>query len=67
MLKPLYYTKFVVFAHTSSNFFSMKTLKTIHEFCMVNLPYHNDHVKNFSMQIFTAVMGNRGNKGIPLF
>jgi len=45
----------------------MKTLRTIHEFCMVNLPYHNEYVKFFSMQIFTAFMGNRGNKSIPLF
>jgi len=41
----------------------MKTLRTIHEFCMVNLPYHNEYVKIFSTQIFTAVMGNRGDKG----
>jgi len=67
ILRPLYYTKFVVFAQTSSNFFSMKTLRTIHEFCMVNLPYNNEYVKIFSMQIFTAVMGNWGDKGIPLF
>jgi len=45
----------------------MKTLRTIHEFCMVNVPYHNEHVKIFSMQILTVVMGNRGHKGIPLF
>jgi len=44
----------------------MKALRTIHEFCMVNLPYHNECVKSFSMQIFTAVMGNLGNKGTPL-
>jgi len=25
----------------------MKTLRTIHEFCMVNLPYHNEYVKFF--------------------
>jgi len=45
----------------------MKTLRTIHEFCVVNLPYHNEYVKIFSMQIFTTVMGNRGDKGTPLF
>jgi len=45
----------------------MKTLRTIHEFCMANLPYHNEYVKIFSTQIFTAVIGNRGNKGTPLF
>jgi len=45
----------------------MKTLRTIHEFCMVNLLYHNEYVKIFSKQIFTAVMGNRGDKGTPLF
>jgi len=45
----------------------MKTLRTIHEFCMVNLPYHNEYVKKLSTQIFTAVMGNRGHKGTPLF
>jgi len=44
----------------------MKTLRTIHEFCMVNLPYHNENVKSFLTQIFTAVMGNRGDKGTPL-
>jgi len=45
----------------------MKTLRTIHEFCMVNLPYHNKYVKIFSMQIFTAVIGNQGNTGTSLF
>jgi len=45
----------------------MKALRTIHEFCMVNLPHHNEYVKKFSTQIFTAVMGNRGDKGTPLF
>jgi len=45
----------------------MKTLRTIHEICMVNLPYHNEYVKNFSTPIFTVVMGNRGDKGTPLF
>ena len=45
----------------------MKTLRTVHEICMVNLPYHNEYVKNFSTPIFTAVMGNRGDKGTPLF
>jgi len=45
----------------------MKTLRTIHEFCTVNLPYHNEYVKIFSTQIFTAVMGNQRDKGIPLF
>jgi len=44
----------------------MKTLRIIHEFCMVNLSYHIEYVKNFSMQIFTAVMGNRGDK-VPHF
>jgi len=44
----------------------MKTLRTIHEFCMVNLRYHNEYVKIFSTEIFTAVMGNRGNKGFPI-
>jgi len=34
---------------------------------MVNLPYNNEDVKKFSTQIFTVVMGNRGNKGTPLF
>jgi len=33
-----------------SNFFSMKTLRTIHEFCMVNLSYHNEYVKKFSLR-----------------
>jgi len=55
------------FVQILSNFFSMKTLRTIHEFCVVNLPYHNEYVKKFSMQIFTAVMGNQGDKGTPLF
>jgi len=45
----------------------MKTLRTIHEFCMVNLPYNNEDMKIFPTQIFTAVMGNRGDKGTPLF
>jgi len=63
----IYYTKLVVFAQGLSNFFSMKTLRTIHEFCMVNLPYHNEYVKILSTQIFTAVMGNRGDKSTPLF
>jgi len=45
----------------------MKILRTIHEFCMENLPYHNNYVKKFSTQIFTAVMGNRGDKDTPLF
>jgi len=54
------------FVQTLSIFFSMKTLRTIHEFCMVNLPYHNENVKSFLTQIFTAVMGNRGDKGTPL-
>jgi len=44
----------------------MKTLRTIHEFCMVNLPCHNEYVKKFSTQIFKAVIGNRGDKGNPL-
>ena len=65
--RPFSYTEFVVFAQTSSNFICMKTLRTIHEFCMVNLSYHNEYVKIFSMQTFTAVMGNQGNKGTPLF
>jgi len=55
------------FVQSFSNFFSMKTLRTIHELCMVNLPYHNEDVKNFSTQIFTAVIGNRGQKGTTLF
>jgi len=42
----------------------MKTLRTIHEFCMVTLPYHNEYVKIFSTHIFIAVMGNQGT---PLF
>jgi len=54
-------------AGVSVKFFSMKTLRTIHEFCMVNLPYHNEYVKKFLMQIFTAVMGNRVDKCTPLF
>ena len=53
----------MVFAQILSKFISMKTLRTIHEFCMVNLPYHNEYAKIFSTQIFTAVMGNRGDKG----
>jgi len=28
----------------------MKTLRTIHEFCVVNLSYHNEYVRIFSMQ-----------------
>jgi len=48
-------------------FLYMKTLRTIHEFCMVNLPYHNEYVKKFSTQILTAVMGNRSDKAAPLF
>jgi len=55
------------FLQTSSNFFSVKTSRTIHEFCMVNLPYHNEDVKIFSTQIFIAVLGNQGDKGTPLF
>jgi len=39
--------KILVFAQTSSNFFSMKTLRTINEFYMLNLPYHNEYVKKF--------------------
>ena len=46
-------------------FFLWKQLRTIHEFCMANLPY-NEYVKIFSMQIFTAVMGNQGDKDTPL-
>jgi len=34
---------------------------------MVNLSYHNEYVKKISTQIFTAVMGNRDDKGTPLF
>jgi len=34
---------------------------------MVNLPYHNEDVKKFSTQIFTAVMGNPGNTKVPHF
>jgi len=45
----------------------MKTLRSIHEFCMVNLSYHNEYVKILSVQSYTAVMGNRGDKGTPLF
>jgi len=45
----------------------MKTMRTIHEFCMVSLPYHNEYVKNFSVQIFTAVMGDQGDSDTPLF
>jgi len=59
--------KFVVYGQILSNFFSMKTLRTIHEFCMVYVPYHNEYVKSFSTQIFTGVMGNQGDKGTPLF
>jgi len=29
----------------------MKTLRTIHKFCMVNLPYHNEDVKNFQRKL----------------
>jgi len=36
----------------------MKTLRTIHELCMANLPYHNEYVKKYSTQIFTVVMDN---------
>jgi len=46
----------------------MKKLRTIHEFCMVNLPYHNARCeKIFNTNLQTAVMGNRGDKGTPLF
>jgi len=55
------------FVQTLSNFFSMKTLRNIHEFCIVNLPYPNEDEKIFSMQIITAAMDNRGNKGTTLF
>ena len=55
------------FVQTLSNFFLMKSLRTIHEFCMVNLPYHNEYVKKFSTQILSAVMVNRGDKGAPVF
>jgi len=55
------------FVQTLSNFFSTKTVRTIHEFCMVNLPYHNEDMKKFSTQVFTVVMGNRGDKGTSLF
>jgi len=34
---------------------------------MVNLLYHDECVKKFSMQIFTAVMGNQGAKCSSLF
>jgi len=34
---------------------------------MVNLSYHTEYVKIFSTEIFTAVVGNRGDKGTPLF
>jgi len=34
---------------------------------MVNLPYNNEYVKKFSTQIFTTVMGNRGDKRLPTF
>jgi len=26
----------------------MKTMRITHEFCMVNLPYHNEYVKKFN-------------------
>jgi len=55
------------FVQTLSKFFSMKTLRTIHEVCMENLPYHNEDVTKFSIQIFTAVMGNCDDRGTPLF
>jgi len=45
----------------------MKTLRTIHEVCMVKCHILNEYVKIFSMQIFTAVLGNWGDKGTPLF
>jgi len=61
-----YYTKFLVFAQNLLNLFSIRTLRTIDEVCMVNLLYYNEYVKKFSTQIFTAVMGNRGDKGTPL-
>jgi len=34
---------------------------------MANVPYHDEYLEIFSTQIFTAVMGNRGDKGIPFF
>jgi len=34
---------------------------------MVNLSFHNEYVKNFSMQIFTGIMGSQGDQGTPLF
>ena len=55
------------FVQILSNFFSLKILRTIHEFRMVNLPYHNEYVENFSTQIFTAVMGNRDDDDTLLF
>jgi len=30
----------------------MKTLRTIHEFCMANLPYHNEYVKEFNANFY---------------
>jgi len=45
-----------------SIFFSVKTLRTIHEFLMVNLSYHNEYEKKFSTQIFTAVMVTKATK-----
>ena len=39
------------FVQTLSIFFSMKTLRTIHKFCMVYLPYHNEDVKNFQRKL----------------
>jgi len=44
----------------------MKALRTIHESCMVDLPYHNEYVKKFTTQIFTASMGNRSDE-VPHF
>jgi len=45
----------------------METLRNIREFCMVNVSYLNEYVKKFSTQIFTAVIGNQGDKCTPLF
>jgi len=50
-----------------TNFVKFFLYENIHEFCMVYLPYHNENVKIFSMQIFTVVMGNRDDKGTLLF
>jgi len=33
----------------------------------INLPYHNENVKIFSMHIFTADMANRRDRSTPLF